>query len=74
MGKVGTGFDHKKMRSILDQLLELNETLKPVPDVVEEESKTTWIESKYHCEIQFASLTNNGTLREPVFLKMWLKD
>ncbi len=74
MGKVGTGFDHTKMRNILDQLLTLAEISKPIPDTVEEESKSTWIEPKYYCEIQYASLTNNGTLREPVFLKMWLKD
>jgi DNA ligase D-like protein (predicted ligase)/DNA ligase D-like protein (predicted polymerase)/DNA ligase D-like protein (predicted 3'-phosphoesterase) len=74
MGKVGTGFDHKKMTSILDLLKQLEETTKPFPDAIEEENKSTWVEARYCCEIQYASLTNNGTLREPVFLKMWKKD
>ena len=72
-GKVGTGFDHKKMKVIFEQLKTLEEIQKPIQDKIEEEKNTTWIEAQYQCEIQYASLTNNETLREPVFLKMWLK-
>jgi len=74
VGKVGTGFDHKMMRVILDQLKALKEVTKPFKDNVGEENKTTWVEARYYCEIQYASLTSNGTLREPVFLKMWEED
>ena len=73
-GKVGTGFDHKKMKMIFEQILALEEISKPIGDKIEEEKNTTWISPKLQCEIQYASLTNNDTLREPVFLKMWLRD
>ena len=73
-GKVGTGFDHRKMKKIFEQISSLNNIPKPIEDKVEEEKKTTWIEGRFQCEIQYASLTNNNTLREPVFLKMWPKD
>ena len=73
-GKVGTGFDHKKMKVIFEQIKKLEGASKPIKDKIEEEKKTTWIEARFQCEIQYASLTNNDTLREPVFLKMWPKD
>jgi len=40
-------------------------------DPVEEASKTTWFAGPLlECEIQYASLTNSGTYREPVFKKL----
>ena len=33
-------------------------------------SSTTWIEPVLYCEVQYASVTPNGTLREPVFVRM----
>lgn len=72
-GKVGTGFDHAKMRVIFEKLKTLEEVDKPIKDKIEEERNTTWLEAHFLCEIQYASLTNNATLREPVFLKMWPK-
>ncbi len=70
LGKLGTGFDHEKMREILAQLKALDEIKKPIDDKIEEESRTTWIEANLACEVQFASWTAKGTLREPVFLRM----
>ena len=29
-----------------------------------------WVEPRLWCEVQYASFTNTGTLREPVFLRM----
>jgi len=63
-GKVGTGFDHVKMRVIFEKLKTLEEVDKPIKDKIEEERNTTWLEAHFLCEIQYASLTNNDTLRE----------
>jgi len=71
-GKVGTGFDHKKMKEIWKQLNILKNTKKPIEQSIEEENRTTWIEPEYCCKVEFASFSSNGTLREPVFLGMWL--
>ena len=68
LGKVGTGFDEAKMIEVLALLKEQNESKKLIEENIEEPQRTIWIEPKLHCEIQYASLTNKGTLREPVFL------
>jgi len=70
-GKVGTGFDHKKMESIFKKLSKVEVTKKPIKENIEEASKTTWIEPQYWCKVEFASFSSNNTLREPVFLEMW---
>ena len=73
-GKVGTGFDQKKMKTILLQLKQLETISKPIKGTVDEEKDTTWILPQYLCEVTYASFSPNDTLREPVFLKMWAKD
>jgi bifunctional non-homologous end joining protein LigD len=70
MGKVGTGFDETKMKEVLTYLVECLKISKPIRDAIEEEYNTTWIEGKIECEVQYASLTPNGTLREPVFYRL----
>jgi len=69
-GKVGTGFDQAKIKAILTKLKALETTKKPIKNKIEEESDTIWIQPHYQCEIKYASMTNNNTFREPVFVKM----
>jgi bifunctional non-homologous end joining protein LigD len=35
-----------------------------------DDARTTWLEPELLCEVQYASLTPNGTLREPVFVRL----
>ena len=35
-----------------------------------DDAETTWIEPQVICEVQFASITKDGMLREPVFLRL----
>ena len=70
-GKVGTGFDMAKLKEIWLQLNELEHIAKPIKENIEEENRTKWINPHYLCEVSYASLSSNDTLREPVFLKMW---
>ncbi len=67
-GKVGTGFDDKKMREITSILRKLDVIKKPVSEKIPDEKVTTWIVPDVSCKVQFASLTNNGTYREPIFM------
>ncbi|MBK9735328.1 MAG: non-homologous end-joining DNA ligase [Saprospiraceae bacterium] len=70
LGKVGTGFDTSKMKE-LDTLLKTQKIIsKPIQEFVEEEYNTVWIEPALECEVQYASITPNGTLREPVFYRL----
>jgi len=70
MGKVGTGFDSAKLKELYALFSEVPKTVKPIKDAIEEEHRTVWIEPKYKCALNYASLTSNGTYREPVFVKL----
>lgn len=70
LGKVGTGFDDKLLQSIHAALLEVPKIKKPIQEKPLDEKVTTWIEPKLVCEVQYASFTKDGMLREPVFLRM----
>lgn len=67
-GKVGTGFDQKVMKKVLERLKEVEEVEKPIDEKPIDSKLTTWIKPEVFCEIQYTSLTDNGTLRDPVFL------
>jgi DNA ligase D-like protein (predicted ligase) len=70
MGKVGGGFDARSLKSVLKELTALDTVERPVDQKPLDDAETTWVEPSLWCEVQYASLTNAGTLREPVFLWM----
>jgi len=69
-GKVGTGFDAKTMDEIHEAVTAVPRAARPVEEKPLDEKSTTWIEPVLYCEVQYASVTPNGTLREPVFVRM----
>lgn len=69
-GRIGTGFDMKKLKAVLDELEPLKINKKPIKDTVDKERETTWIEPKLFCELEYASMSSNDTFREPVFVRM----
>ena len=69
-GKVGTGFDHKKLKELTAFLKSIPTTPKPMDDPIEEEYRSVFIKPQLRCQIEYASLSSNGTYREPVFLKL----
>ncbi len=70
VGKVGTGFDSKMMKAIFEQISKLNRVARPIKEKPLDDAQTIWIEPKLICEVQYASLTKDGMLREPVFLRL----
>lgn len=70
LGKVGTGFDDKLLHSIDAEIRKLKTIPKPIREKPLDEKSSTWIEPKLVCEVQYASFTKDGMLREPVFLRM----
>ncbi|HEX9614787.1 MAG TPA: non-homologous end-joining DNA ligase [Bacteroidota bacterium] len=70
VGKVGTGFDDKILKSIYQDLKKLKETKRPIKEKPLDDASTTWVEPKLMCEVQYASFTKDGMLREPVFLRL----
>jgi DNA ligase D-like protein (predicted ligase)/DNA ligase D-like protein (predicted polymerase)/DNA ligase D-like protein (predicted 3'-phosphoesterase) len=70
MGKVGTGFDDRLIKALSADLKKLTTTKKPIKQKLLDESQSTWVESKIMCEVQYASLTKDGIMREPVFIRL----
>ncbi len=71
LGKVGTGFDHSTLKAIKKRLNTLKVTKKIIKEDIEEAHRTTWLEAKFKCNVEFASYSSTGTLREPVW-KGWV--
>jgi bifunctional non-homologous end joining protein LigD len=70
-GKVGTGMDDAQMLEMKKTLLALKKRLKPAAAVPALEARDShWVEPTLACEVQYASLTKDGLLREPVFLRL----
>jgi DNA ligase D-like protein (predicted ligase)/DNA ligase D-like protein (predicted polymerase)/DNA ligase D-like protein (predicted 3'-phosphoesterase) len=70
VGKVGTGFDTGLMKEIYSLVKSIKYTKRPIKEKPLDDAQTTWIEPKLICEVQYASLTKDDMLREPVFLRM----
>ncbi len=70
MGKVGTGFDEKSMKEIFASLKRIRPVKRPVSEKPADDAQTVWIEPRLICEVQYSSLTKDGRLREPVFLRL----
>ncbi len=70
LGKAGTGFEEHRMKDLLDEMDRLPRVSRPIKTKPPDDSATTWIEPRLVCEVQYASLTSSGSLREPVFVRM----
>ena len=69
-GKVGTGFNQQKMKDLLPVLQKFVIKKKPISVKMEDEKLSTWTKPELICEIEYASITDNNTFREPVFLHL----
>ncbi|HEX6791818.1 MAG TPA: non-homologous end-joining DNA ligase [Candidatus Krumholzibacteria bacterium] len=70
LGKVGTGFDDRKMTLIKAELEKIPEGKRPIKEKPVDNAVSVWLEPALWCEVQFASFSSNGTLREPVFIRL----
>jgi bifunctional non-homologous end joining protein LigD len=70
MGKVGTGFDDKLLRSVMAELARLKQVPRPFKERPLDDAQSVWVEPEIVCEVRYSSLTKDGRLREPVFLRL----
>jgi DNA ligase D-like protein (predicted ligase)/DNA ligase D-like protein (predicted 3'-phosphoesterase) len=70
LGKVGTGFDDHLLADIFAKLQKLTQIKRPVKEKPLDDARSVWVEPKLTCEVGFASLTPDGLLREPVFIRL----
>lgn len=69
-GKVGSGFDQRSLKAVTVELQKLTTPKRPVNKKLPDEARSVWVEPRLACEVQFASRTKDGVLREPVFLRL----
>jgi bifunctional non-homologous end joining protein LigD len=70
VGKVGTGFDDNSLKQVADELKKLEIIKRPIREKPVDDARSIWLRPKLLCEVQFASWTKEGALREPVFLRL----
>jgi bifunctional non-homologous end joining protein LigD len=70
VGKAGSGFNDETLREVSEELARLPKVKRPFKERVRDEARTTWVEPRLVCEVQFASRTRDGMMREPVFVRL----
>ena len=70
VGKVGSGFNDRSLKAVFAELKKMKTVKKPIKEKLAESAQSVWVESKLICEVEYASLTKEGLLREPVFLRL----
>ena len=72
LGKVGTGFDNRALEAVWEEVSKIPTIKRPIKEKPVDDAVSIWIEPTLWCEVQYASMTANETLREPVFVRMRL--
>jgi len=70
VGKVGGGFDEQSLKAVTAELKKLKTTKRPIPEKPLDDARSVWVELKLMCEVRFASMSKDGLMREPVFLRL----
>lgn len=70
VGKVGGGFDDRSLKEIFAEIEGLPRIKRPIKEKPLDDAQSIWVEPRLICEVQFASLTKDGMLREPIFLRL----
>ena len=70
LGKVGSGFDDQSLKAVWAELQKLAPIKRPIKEKPLDDAQSVWVETKLRCELEYLSLTADGILREPVFLRL----
>jgi bifunctional non-homologous end joining protein LigD len=68
VGNVGTGFDQSLLELIYRRIEPLTTTRSPFAETPQMLREAIWVRPEVVCEVKFASWTEDGRLRAPVFL------
>ena len=72
-GRVGSGFTDKDLAALRKELEARKRKTPPCERVPAEAKGSTWVEPEKVCEVRFTEWTDEGLLRQPVFLR-WRDD
>ncbi len=67
IGNVGTGFNEQSLKDIYHHLKAIERKTSPLDVPIKESSDVTWVEPKLVCNIKFTEITDDGSVRHPVF-------
>jgi bifunctional non-homologous end joining protein LigD len=70
MGKVGSGFDDSTLKAILVELKGLKAGERLVDKRLQSNGRTFFVEPRLVCQVSYSSVTREGSLRAPVFLRL----
>lgn len=70
VGKAGSGFDEDSLKAVFSEVASLPRIKRPIKERPIDDAQSVWVEPKLMCEVQYASITKDGALREPVFLRL----
>jgi bifunctional non-homologous end joining protein LigD len=68
-GRVGTGFSEKQLAEVARTLEASRRSDPPCVGPTPKERGTTWVEPVLVCEVEYTEWTEEGLLRQPVFLR-----
>jgi bifunctional non-homologous end joining protein LigD len=70
VGHTGSGFDRKKLMNIYEKLQPLIQSKSPFKSSLKLSSQVTWVKPHLVCEVKFAEWTDEGRMRQAIFLGM----
>lgn len=70
VGRVGTGFSDADLAAFHALLSPLARKTPPCDGVPARERSATWVEPLHLCEVRYTERTDDGLLRQPVFLRL----
>jgi bifunctional non-homologous end joining protein LigD len=68
-GSAGTGFSDKQLTDLRSRLEKLRRPDPPCTGPIPAEKGVIWVEPRLVCEVEFTERTDDGLLRQPVFLR-----
>lgn len=68
IGHTGTGFTERILKELYQKLKPLEVKASPFDEKIPVNGVVTWVKPVLVCEIKFAELTEEGILRQPVFM------
>lgn len=69
-GRVGTGFTNARLRSVREALNERERDTPPFTGAAPTGAGHRWVEPELVCEVRYLEATEEGLLRQPVFLRL----
>jgi bifunctional non-homologous end joining protein LigD len=68
-GRAGSGFNSAQLKAVHAQLEQLRRPDPPCVGPVPKGGEHSWVEPRLVCEVRYRERTNDGVLRQPVFLR-----